>query len=390
MYTSRMRIGLDVRTLGGRFTGDRTYWRGLINGLAAAGFGAIDPECDEFFLYLREPLPFDAGMPPLPGNFTWRIVESSSDRLWAWSALPRAARRDGIDVMHVQYSVSPLFAVPVVTTVHDVTFRLFPQLFSLRDQVLLNLTVPSSVRRACRVLAVSESTRRDILKAYPATTPAKVVTTLLAAGSEFRPFSAAEQEAARILLRDTYGVSGPYALAVGVLQPRKNLPMLLKAFRSARRLKGFEQKLVVTGKRGWLTSEIDSAIAAAEVGGSGDILLTGYVPDEHLPLLYACADAMLYPSLYEGFGLPPLEAMACGCPVLVSSTSSLPEVVGSAGMLLDPTRPGDWIDAIGLILTHEAQRERLSAAGLERSKQFGWKRTALQTIEVYKACHNEN
>ena len=382
-----MRIGLDARTVGGRFTGDRTYWRGLIGGLASIAGETNSSEQDEILLYLREPLPMDAGIDPLPGNFKWRIVEGRSDRIWSWSGLPRAARQDGVDVIHVQYSVSPLFSMPVVTTVHDITFRLFPKLFNLRDRTLLNLTVPQSVRRACRVVAVSESTRRDILAAFRGTPESKVITTHLAAGSEFRPLSVADKEAARVLLRQTYGISGPYALAVGVLQPRKNLPMLLKAFRAARRINRLAQSLVVTGKRGWLTAEIDSALESAN-GDEREIILTGYVPDEHLPLLYGCADAMFYPSLYEGFGLPPLEAMASGCPVLASDTSSLPEVVGDAGILLDPMRPGDWIDAIGRILADEAQRERLSAAGLERARLFDWKRAAVQTLELYKACHN--
>jgi glycosyltransferase involved in cell wall biosynthesis len=369
-----MRIGIDARALGGRFTGDRTYWRGLIQALA------VVDHANEYRLYLREPLSSSDTM-TLPERFSTRVVTAKSNRFWSLWTLPRAAHADRVDLVHVQYSVSPLFQMPVVTTIHDITFRLLPRSFSLKDRLLLNLTIPSAIRRASRVLTVSEATKRDIVREYRAP-ESKIVATPLAADNAYQPLDDAQTAHAREALRGSYGIEGPYALAVGVLQPRKNLPMLISAFRTARRVFKLEHKLVIVGKRGWLTTSIDSALKEA----AGDVVLTGYVPDEHLPLLYACADLMCYPSLYEGFGLPPLEAMACGCPVAVSNTSSLPEVVGDAGALLDPTSAGVWIDAIGRILCNADESARMREAGLRQAARFDWKQTALRTLEVYRDC----
>ena len=385
-----MRIGIDARLLGGRHTGDRTYWRGLLAGLA------LEDCQNEYLLYVRETP--DASMVQLfdtrraTQNFRYRVLPAKSDRVWSLVTLPNAMSRDKIDVAHVQYTVSPLFfarSICVVTTVHDITFRLFPKLFRPMDRLLLNLSVPYSVRRSCGVIAVSDNTRKDILRAYHPRPETKLVATLLAAGPEFRVLSETDRSLARTLLQEQYGIGGdglPYALAVGVLQPRKNLLLLLRAFTAARRLHGFPHRLAVVGKVGWLASEIEAALRAGEA--SGDVVLVGYVPDDHLPLLYNCADLMCYPSLYEGFGLPPLEAMACGCPVAASDISSLPEVVGSAGALLDPRKPGEWIDTLGRVLLDPVQRRQMSVDGLAQASKFSWQQTARETLAVYKACHN--
>jgi glycosyltransferase involved in cell wall biosynthesis len=375
-----MRIGIDARTVAGRFTGDRTYWRGLLSGLSQ-----LDAD-HEYFLYVRDAVPDGSDAIELGDRFAWRIVPASNDRIWSLTALPHAARSDKIDVMHVQYTVSPFFRVPVVTTIHDISFRLFPKLFSAKDRALLNISVPAAVRLASRVIGVSENTRRDILRAYAGTPPHKVVAIPLAASSDFKPQDEADRERNRRLLEARHAIRGPYVLAVGVLQPRKNLPLLIRAFRAAKRIARRPHRLVITGKHGWMTAEIDTALREA----GDDVLFTGYVPDEHLPLLYGCADMMCYPSLYEGFGLPPLEAMACGCPVVVSRSSSLPEVVGEAGIMLDPERLSEWIDAIAALLDSAPDRTRLSESGLAQAAKFSWRRTAMQTLAVYNACHNRD
>jgi len=380
VYTVRMRIGIDARAVAGRYTGDRTYWRGLLRGLS-------DLNNDHrYLLYVRQEVPNGADALQLGERFEWRVVPASSDRIWSLTTLPLSARSDRTDILHVQYSVSPFVSCPVVTTVHDISFKLFPQLFSAKDRALLNLTVPVAVRRACRVIGVSENTRRDILKAFAGTPPEKVAAIPLAAAPEFRLMDDKARDEAGRLLESHYGIDGPFVLAVGVLQPRKNLPMLIRAFRSAKRIARLPHRLAIVGKHGWLTEEIDTALAEA----GEDVIMTGYVPDDHLPAMYNCAEMMCYPSYYEGFGLPPLEAMSCGCPVAVSQTSSLPEVVGSAGMLLDPESVGVWIDAISTLLTDSGERRRLSEAGLAQAAKFTWRRTALATQAVYNACHNRN
>jgi glycosyltransferase involved in cell wall biosynthesis len=368
-----MRIAIDARALGGKLTGDRTYWRGLIGGLAE-----IDKE-NEYLLFVRSPLVGDDAI-DLPDSFQTVVIGASSERTWSLIEFGKAVRKMGADLAHVQYTVPPGLNCKTVTTVHDISFRLFPKLFSLKDRLLLNLSVPGSIRRADAVLTVSESSRRDILKAYPFLSPSKITATPLAAGNVFRPLLATEQTAAQSYLADRYQLEREYVLSVGVLQPRKNLPLLIRAFRRAKSRAGFPHTLAVAGKIGWLSSETEAAIARA----GNDVRMLGYVPDRDLPLLYGSADLMAYPSLYEGFGLPPLEAMACGCPVLASNNSSLPEVIGDAGTLLPATVEPEWEEALIRIIESASLRSKMRTLGIGRASQFSWLNTASQTLQVYK------
>lgn len=380
-----MRIGIDARTLSGRYTGDRTYWRGLIGGLSA-----IDPE-NEYVLYTRQPV--DGEPLPVGPNFRWRQVPSpANDALWMLRGWPHALAEDRIDVAHTQYNI-PLLGTPcpVVTTIHDISFALFPALFARRDRWILNTLVPRSIRKAAHVIADSESTRRDILRVYKGLTPPeKVVTILLAADSRFQP-PANGQESARATVNTQFGLGGkPYILSVGVLQPRKNLGILLDAF-GLMKLGPHPppHKLVIVGKRGWLGQALDRQVADLPPKVADDIVWAGYVADDALPTLYGGADAFCYPSKYEGFGLPPLEAMACGCPVLCVRASSLPEVVGDAAVLLPPDDSSAWATALEKLLLQPQVRERWREYGLERAKLFSWNQTARKTLQVYKGCRND-
>jgi glycosyltransferase involved in cell wall biosynthesis len=375
-----MRIGIDARTLSGRFTGDRTYWRGLIGGLAA-----IDTE-NEYILYTRQPVD---GEPPIVGpNFRWReIPQPVNDALWMLRGWPRALSEDRIDVAHTQYNI-PLLGTPcpIVTTVHDVSFALFPDLFPRRDRWILNTLVPRSMQKSVRVIADSESTRRDILRTYKSRVPAEKVTTiLLAADARFTPPQDG-QESARAVVNTQFGLEEkPYVLSVGVLQPRKNLGVLLDAFGLLKL--GPDpppHKLVIVGKRGWLGQELDRQVAELPAVVTRDIVWAGYVADDDLPALYGGADAFCYPSKYEGFGLPPLEAMASGCPVLCVRASSLPEVVGDAAVLLTHDDSTAWANALEKMLSQPSIRERWRTRGLERAAQFSWQKTARETLRVYE------
>ena len=383
-----MRIGIDARTLSGRYTGDRTYWRGLIGGLAA-----VDA-ANEYVLYTR--LPLDGDPPPgLGANVSRRQVAlSQSDALWMLNGWPRALKADKIDVAHTQYNI-PLLGTPcpVVTTVHDVSFRVHPDLFLPRDRWILNTLVPRSMRKAARVIAVSESTRRDILRFYPRVSKDNVRVVLEAADSRFRP-PAGGQETARAAANKKLDLDDrPYLLAVGVLQPRKNLALLLDAFALVKlglKIGGESppHRLVIAGKRGWL-DETDAQLAALPGEVTRDILLAGYVPDDDLPTLYGGADALCYPSRYEGFGLPPLEAMACGCPVLCSRSSSLPEVVGDAGILLPPDDSDAWARALGKLLSAPPILARWRERGPARAALFSWEKAARETLEIYWEVYKE-
>ena len=375
-----MRIGIDARTLSGRFTGDRTYWRGLLSGLA------VVDTVNDYVLYTRGPI---EGEPPELGpNFTWRpVAKPENDALWMLSAFPRALKADKIDVAHTQYNIPLLGApCPIVTTVHDISFKIHPDLFLPKDRWILQNLVPRSMQKAAAVVAVSESTRRDILRSYKTLPKEKVFVVLEAAGKQFT-VPKAGQETARATANNALGLDNkPYLLAVGVLQPRKNLEVLLDAFALLKLGPNPPpHRLIIAGKRGWL-DETEKQLAALPVEVTREIVLAGYIADADLPALYGGADALCYPSRYEGFGLPPLEAMACGCPVLCSRSSSLPEVVGDAGILLPFADSSAWAHALEKLLASPAVLARWRERGPQRAAEFSWEKAARETLAVYEEC----
>ena len=379
-YTERMRIGIDARTLSGRFTGDRTYWRGLLSGLAA-----VDT-VNEYTLYTRGPIEGEA--PTLGPNFEWhQIPTPTNDALWMLSAFPKALKADRIDVGHTQYNIPLLGSpCPIVTTVHDISFQIHPDLFLPKDRRILQTFVPRSMQKAAAVIAVSESTRRDILRSYKAIPKEKVFVVLEAAGKQFG-VPKAGQETARAAANTVLGLDNkPYLLAVGVLQPRKNLEVLLDAFALLKLgPRPPPHRLVIAGKRGWL-DDTDQQLAALPAEVTREIVLAGYIADADLPALYGGADALCYPSRYEGFGLPPLEAMACGCPVLCSRSSSLPEVVGDAGILLPFADSSAWAHALETLLASPTVQARWRERGPERAALFSWEKAGRETLAIYEEC----
>lgn len=375
-----MRIAIDGRTLTGRFTGDRTYWRSLLRVMPC-----LAPD-DTFLVYSRSPIP-EGELPDLP-NIEHRIVEARSERLWTLTALPQAARQDRVDLIHVQYTIPPrrLCPCPVVTTVHDISFRLYPQWFPLKHRLLMNLTVPASMRQADRVITDSESSRNDILRVYKLP-ERKVVAISLGLPEGFG--TDVDQAEAQKFVAAKYGLTEPFLMAVGVMQPRKNLRMLARAFGQAKKRFDIPHTLAFVGKAGWGTEE-NRLRDEAEAGG-GDLAVLGlrfpgYVDDADLPMLYRACAALAHPALYEGFGFPPLEAMACGTPVLVSDRPALPEVVGEAGFVVPATDTEAWAEALFRIVDDVALRRDLALRGPLRAARFAWETTALRTLEVYRAA----
>lgn len=367
-----MRIAIDARCLTGAYTGDRTYWLGLLRGLST-----LQHE-HEVLLYTHIPIT-DKSLPDDP-RLHRRVVPAGNLRWWSWQLFPDAANRDGANVAHVQYTVPSRLKMPVVTTVHDISFRLMPRCFPLKHRLLLNLTVPPSMRRAARVVTVSESSRQDILRVYRLPEH-KVVAVPNAADERLQPV---EREQAAGYLREHYGLDTPFVLMVGVLQPRKNLPLAVQAFAQAVLTNNLPHRLVIVGKAGWGMEKLRESIVHWQV--QEKVVFTGYVPDEHLPWFYSAADALLYPSLYEGFGLPPLEAMQCGTPVLASDIAVMHEVVGDAGMLLSPTDPVVWTQALHAVLLNSQTREQMRQRGLNRARQFSWTESARKTLAIYEAA----
>ncbi|MDI3339562.1 MAG: glycosyltransferase family 1 protein [Sphaerobacter sp.] len=326
----------------------------------------------------------DGGVAELPRNVQWRRSRLPTGRpevriLWEQLAGPVALRRAGVDLVHGPVNVLPLAdGLPGVVTVHDLAFRVYPEQYPRAKQRYLDLLTGASIRRAARVITVSESTRRDVLRLYPVD-PSRVVTVPNGVDPSMAPVT----DPARLrAFREARGLPDEFLLFVGTLQPRKNLTGLLRAYAAVR--DRVAAPLVVAGGKGWMYEPIFAEVRA--LGIEGRVIFAGYADAAELPLWYSAATAFVYPSLYEGFGLPVLEAMACGTPVITSDTSSLPEVAGDAALLVDPRDVDALAAGIERIMGDAPLRATLRARGLARARAFSWERTARETAAVYRAA----
>ncbi len=303
--------------------------------------------------------------------------------LWEQTVLPALARRDRLDLLHCPLNVSPAAThVPVVLTIHDVTFLHYPDRFSRLKQRYLATFTRFSARRAARILADSAATKEDVHRAFGIPRQ-RIDVVYPGVDEDFRPLDPANPEDVARLesFRRRYGLPERVVLYQGTLEPRKNVDQLVRAFALAVR-RGLPHTLVLAGGKGWGYEAIFRAVE--ESGVRQRIRFAGYVPREEQPLWYNAAQLFVYPSQYEGFGLPPLEAMACGVPVITSNTSSLPEVVGEAGIMVDPADVEALAEAMMAVATNEARRVWLSAAGRERALRFGWPAAAAEAVAGYR------
>jgi glycosyltransferase involved in cell wall biosynthesis len=298
--------------------------------------------------------------------------------LWEQILQPLELIQEGIVLLHSPVNVQPLF-LPCrgVLTVTDLSFWGFPEAFRTSQRVYQRQFTRLSVHRAHRVIAISNSTAQDLMRFFGV--PAERISVVFPGVDErYKPI---RDEARLTQLRHSRNLPRRFILFVGTLEPRKNLVTLLQAYQRFR-ASNRDYQLVLAGGKGWLYEPIFAAIE--ELGLQGDVIVPGFVPEDELPLWYSAADIFVYPSLYEGFGLPPLEAMACGTPVIVSNTSSLPEVVGEAGLLVAPRDPDEWASAL-LGLTRDSDlRADMASRGLARAQEFSWARMARETIQVYR------
>jgi glycosyltransferase involved in cell wall biosynthesis len=292
------------------------------------------------------------------------------------------------DVYHATDHLLPPLGVPTVFTVHDLAFLVEPQTHLPTNRLYLAAMMPRYARAASAVIAVSEATRRDLLRYYRLP-PERVRVVHLGVEPEFRPLDAAT---ARARVAKRYGLAGPYVLFVGTLEPRKNVRALLAAFAALVRAPSDANRspplqLAIAGAPGWWYDDLYRWVRAR--GLDSLVRFLGRVADADLPALYSACAAFAYPSLYEGFGLPPLEALACGAPVVCSDRSSLPEVVGDAALQIDPTRPAALAAALRRVLDDESLRQTLRARGLARAAGFTWGRTAAGTLTVYEQVREQ-
>ncbi len=280
-----------------------------------------------------------------------------------------------------EHLLLPLRSTPAVLTVHDLIFRHLPQHHKPLNRWYLNLTMPLYCRRASHIIAVSEHTRQDLIAAY-GLPPDRITPIHEAADPRFRPQP--PEKVAVVGAR--YRLPHRYLLFVGTIEPRKNLTRLLEAFELLH-AEGLTDGLVIVGKAGWLYEGFFTRLERSPARHA--VLLTGYVPDDDLPAVYAGAQALVLPSLYEGFGLPVLEAMACGTPVACSRLSSLPEIGGDAALYFDPKETDDIFTALRSLLTDAELQADLRRRGIEQAGRFSWERTARETARVYRQVLGE-
>lgn len=373
-----MRIGFDSHALRPPFTGIGNYSWNLIKALREIDAAS---EFDFFSYYLRGQ---EIRVPEHPRNkiqerrkLPWMLMQKT----WMALGVPSAERWFGdFDIVHGLFHFAPPSKrAKRVITVYDIAFLKYPERFKPAHARHFARSTGHSVRSCDAVIAISENTKKDIVDCY-GISPSKVIATPLGIDQEtFHPILDAQALEAG---RKRFGLKGKVILYIGTLEPRKNLGVLLDAFEliNGKHRGGFQ--LVLAGRQGHgmetLMPRLEKLVSA------GLALVPGYVSQADAVLLYNLAEVFAYPSVYEGFGFPPLEAMASGCPVVTSNTSSLPEVVGTAGLTVDPLDPTALAEALLRVATEPGLRQKLVMDGLSRAKEFTWARTARMTWELYQ------
>lgn len=357
-----MKIAIDTQTTLGQKSGFGFYVKNLVEALAK-----VDRE-NQYFLI----------SPHLEKDFS-----TPQRLLWDQMTFPNRARKAKVDLLHQPcFSAPLLYPGKVVVTCHDLISVFFPENLPLASRLFYSKWEPFSYRKASKIIAISEHTKKDLM-AFLKIPAHKIRVIQLAASKDFRPIKS------RTTLRKVqkkYHTGPNYILDVGTLEPRKNLPFLVRAYALAVR-EGVEVNLVITGKKGWYYEGLFRLVD--DLNLKDKVIFTGYVAEKDLPALYSGAKAFVFPSLYEGFGLPPLEAMACGTPVLSSNTSSMPEVIGRAGILISPRDERVWAKNILKILRDKGLARTLSQMGIRQAKKFSWEETARKTIAVYQEILGE-
>lgn len=362
-----MRIGVDARCLSVPLTGIGRYTEQLLSRMTVRG--------GKWFLYSnRDLLPnmvFEGDVIVRDG----RMPRKAMSTVWSQSVLPWVAGRDLLDIFWSPRHHLPLFLNPKVkqvVTIHDLVWRHAPETMRGLSRLLDAFLMPRAIRMADGVIAVSEQTASDIVSELP-DVPGEKIRVIYEGASLVEPLPSAH-------LREI-GIDGKFILFVGTLEPRKNLRRLLQAYGKLEHSLRERFRLVIAGGKGWGREDIPSVIR--ELGIEEATIVLGYVSDKTLATLYKYAELLVMPSLFEGFGLPLVEAMSSGTPVLTSDRSSMKEIAGDAGILVDPFDVASIVEGLTSILSNDGLRSRLSRAGLERAKDFSWERAATETMSFF-------
>jgi glycosyltransferase involved in cell wall biosynthesis len=364
-YVRKLRVGIDGRSFTSPAAGVRRYVSSLVPALKAA---------DESL----ELVALGGSRDAVPADVPYIDESWHPPTNLGWSAvgLPRAASRAGVEVIHAPAYTAPLWSrVPVVLTIHDVSYERHPEWYPYQRDLLRRMFYRRSARTAAQVLTDSEFSAGEITAAYQI--PRERITVApLGVSDRFAPVDGPNETLPA-------GITAPFLLHVGDLHERRNLPLVVHAMLEAQRRPGMPPlSLVLAGVDRGIGDRLRAYAREAESPDA--VVCLGPVMDSQLLTLYRAATAMVYPSRYEGFGLPVLEAMACGTPVIASRAASIPEVLGDAGVLLDPDDEPGWADAIAKVVNDAWLRGHMRRAGLTRAREFTWARTASITLDVYR------
>ena len=369
-----MKFAIDAHAIGQKLTGNEVYVKNLLS-----CFAQEDRESD-FLTYISTP----EARPAIPARFRVQMV-STNPFIRLGAEIPFSLLREQPDLLHVQYTSPLVCPVPIVVSVHDVSFLEFPEYFSKARAMQLKLTVRRTVHAAARILTPSAFSRKSVAKAYDLD-PDRISVIHNGVAPEFRPVP---QEVAAAWLMRHKEIAWPFVLTVGDVQPRKNHLGLIKAFENVIRTHPeLPHRLVIIGKDTWFSPTVRAAARASSVADR--IVFLGFVSDEDLAHYYSACDAFVFPSFYEGFGIPILEAMACGRAVACSNTSAMPEVADSAALLFDPHNIDQMGRALKDLLIDPQLRARMGRLGLQRSTLFHWNRAAQETLAAYYSVASES
>jgi glycosyltransferase involved in cell wall biosynthesis len=365
-----MRIGIDAHTLGSKSSGNESYYLQLLQELAR-----IEANGDRYVIYFARPN--STANVPKPDHFRFKRIRPLNPFVRIPLSFPVEFQREKLDVFHAQFIIPPFCKSRRVATIPDILFERYPDFFPRFETLRSKLLIRWSARRADHVITVSNFSKTEIVNTYHID-PDMVSVTYEAAGAEFRPL---DKEKSQEQIAKKYGVQSPFILYVGRLQARKNVLRLVEAYaRLAAR--GVNEKLIVVGKQDWGAEEVTARVAQLNL--SGRVIFTGYVEGGDLPIFYNAAELFVFPSICEGFGIPVLEAMACGVPVVTSYGSSLEEVAGGAAILAHPESVDSIAEALDQVLSNEGLKQLLRQRGLKRASEFSGASMAAQTISIYR------
>lgn len=377
-----MQIWVDAPTLGNKpLTGVENYTLNLIKNLSV-----LDRKNSYSIYGLRIN---QDGLDIRNGNFVLKEIPDLirtrsiwySWSIWNYFISPIMLLRERPDVYISSIPALPLYCpVPSIFIAYDISPMIIPDAFFTGTRIKFKMDIQHAAQYAKGIIAISQSTKDDIVR-YLKVDQSKI--SVIYPGYDNNLFAPIDDQALLDGVCRKYGIGGNYILHVGTLEPRKNTKRLIEAYLRLRKTGAIKHKLVITGAKGWLYDEV--LLLMQDTVYRNEIIFTGYIDIEDLPSLYSGADVFVYPSLYEGFGLPPLEAMACGTPVITSNVSSLPELVGDVGILVDPYSVDEIADAIYRVVSDDKLREDMRQKGLKRAKIFSWEKAAREMLNVIES-----